>query len=178
MKKIRGFTLVELMIVITIVAVGITLAVPSFRDLIERKAVGGAADAVYAQLQSARSQAVKRSKPILVDFNINGTSWAIEITDKTTGCNAEATTGTNACTIDYNNDIGGASDTPILNRIVGTDYKNITMSKQTGFANPAVWSGGCTTATLHDERACFDFLRGLSRTGAFEFDSANYKPRR
>ena len=51
MKGNRGFTIVELMIVITIVAVGITLAVPSFNDLIERKAVGGAAEAAYEQFR-------------------------------------------------------------------------------------------------------------------------------
>ena len=174
MKRNRGFTLVELMIVIAVSAVGLTLAVPSFRDIVERKAVGGAADAAYAQLQLARSQALKRSKAIIVDFNENGTGWAIGITDKMAGCNAEDTSGTGLCTIDYNNDIGVANANDVVKRIVGADYKSITMTKSTGFADPTIWSGACTAATLNDQRACFDFVRGLSRTGAFDFTSANY----
>ena len=175
MNRNRGFTIVELMIVITIVAVGITLAVPSFNDLIERKALGGAAEAAYEQLQIGRSQAVKRSKAIIVDFHLNGTNWAIGVTDKMLGCDAESTVPLAACSVEYNND--GIGNDRVMMRILGSDYKNITMSKVTGFANPPTWSGACTTATLHDERACFDFLRGLSRTGVFDFASANYKLR-
>lgn len=167
MNRNRGFTLVELMIVIAVIGISIVLAIPSFSDLIERKAVGGAAEAAYEQLQRARSQAVKRSKPILVDFNDNGTSWAIGFTDKMTGCNAEDT----SCTVDDDNDPGTADD--ILMRIQGIDYKNITMSQATGFANPAVFLGGCITT--NGEQACFDFVRGLARTGAYDFASANYK---
>ncbi len=142
--------------------------------MIERKAVGGAAEAAYEQLQRARSQALKRSKPILVDFNVNGTNWAIGFTDKMSGCNAESThRHLTACTIEYNND--GIANDRLLMRIVGSDYKNITMSQATGFADPAVAPGGCTTS--NDEQACFDFRRGLARTGAYDFDSANYKLR-
>jgi prepilin-type N-terminal cleavage/methylation domain-containing protein len=176
MKMNRGFTLMETMIVIVVVAIGIALAVPTFQDMIERKSVGGAAEAGYEMLQRARSQALKRSKPILVDFHLNGTSWAIGLTDKMNGCNAESTSILNSCSIvDYNND--GTPNDRVLMRILGADFRNITMTKSTGFANPAVWSGGCTTATLHDERACFDFVRGLARTGAFDFESTNYKLR-
>lgn len=177
MNRNRGFTVVELMIVITVVAVGITLAVPSFHDLVERKAVGGAAEAAYEQLQIARSQAVKRSKAMIVDFNIDGTNWAIGVTDKMAGCNAEDTSGTGLCTIDYNNDLGIADADNVVKRIEGADYKDITMSQTTVFVNPTAFSGDCVGATLNDQRACFDFVRGYARTGVFDFASANYKLR-
>lgn len=179
MKNIRGFTLVELMVVIAIVAIAVTLAVPSFRDLIERKAVGGAAEAAYEQLQIARSQAIKRSKPILVDFYVpgSGTNWAIGFTDKIAGCDAESTvlSASGACTIeDYNND-GNASDRQ-LKRIEGADYKNITMiSLGTAFANANTLTGVCAVGTAPAGTACFDYVRGLARTGAYLFSSANYK---
>ena len=173
MNRNRGFTLVELLIVITVVAIGIMLAIPSFLGFIERKAVGGAAEAAYEQLQLARSQALKRSKPILVDFNANGTSWAIGFTDKMLGCNAESASGSTACTIDYDNNAGTADD--FVMRIEGVDYKNITMSQATGFANPPVVPDGCVTTS--NEQGCFDFMRGLARTGAYDFASANYRLR-
>jgi type IV fimbrial biogenesis protein FimT len=173
MNSNRGFTVVELMVVIAVAAIGITLAVPSFRDIIERKAAGGAAEAAYEQLQLAKSQAVKRSKPILVDFNVNGTDWAIGFTDKLAGCNAEDTTGANTCTVDFDNDAGTADN--FLMRIQGSDFKNITMSQEVAFANSAALTGGCTGAPAGT--ACFDFVRGLARTGEYNFDSANYKLR-
>ena len=174
MNRNRGFTIIELMIVIVVAAIGVALAIPSFRDLFERKAVGGAAEAAYEQLQSARSQALKRSKPILVDFNVDGTSWAIGLTDKMSGCNAEDIAFASACSIEYNND-GVAFDRVIM-RILGADHKNITMTKATDFTSPAALTGGCKTATgLSAERACFDFVRGLARTGAYDFASTNYK---
>jgi type IV fimbrial biogenesis protein FimT len=174
MERNRGFTLVELMVVIVVAAIGITLAVPSFRDLIERKAVGGAAEAAYEQLQAARSQAVKRSKPILVDFHVGGTSWAIGFTDKLGGCNAESTTVFTGCTVDYDNDSGTVNN--FLKRIEGADYKNITMSQATGFSQPGVVPGSWCTS-LSNDRACFGFVRGIARSGAYDFDSANYKLR-
>jgi type IV fimbrial biogenesis protein FimT len=173
MERNRGFTLVELMIVIGVAAIGITLAVPSFRDLIERKAVGGAAEAAYEQLQRARSQAIKRSKPILVDFYVNGNQWAIGFTDKMGGCAAESTNLFTSCSVEFNND-GIANDRKLM-RIVSSDYKNITMSQSTGFANPAIAPSGCTTTS--NEQGCFDFIRGIARTGAYDFASANYKLR-
>ncbi len=177
MNRYRGFTIVELMVVIAMVAVLITLAIPSFRDIIERKAVGGAAEAAYEQLQRARSQALKRSKAIVVDFNVNGTNWAIGFTDKTAGCDAEETdsTATAACTVDENNDLGAANADNWLMHIQGSDYKNITMTQITGFANPGVLTGDCATATLTNAQTCFDFIRGLARTGVYEFASTNYK---
>ena len=176
MKGNRGFTIIELMIVIVIVAIGVALAIPSFRDLIERKAVGGAAEAAYEQLQIARSHALKRSKAILVDFypgvDSTDTNWAVGITDKMAGCDAEDTSGSDLCTIDYDNDAGTTD--PIVMRIMGSNHKNITMSQVTGFADPAVFSGACDTASPTNEQACFDFVRGLARTGEYNFASSKY----
>jgi type IV fimbrial biogenesis protein FimT len=176
MKRSGGFTIVELMIVITVAAIGIGLAIPSFRGLIERKQLGGATEAAFQHLQRAKTQAVKRSKPIVVDFYVNGTDWAIGFTDKVAdGCDAEDTSGTNLCTVDENNDIGVAGANDLVMRVVGSDYRNVTMSQATAFADPAVFPGACVTTNTH--QACFDFLRGLARTGQYEFDSANYKLR-
>jgi type IV fimbrial biogenesis protein FimT len=176
MKRSGGFTIIELMIVITVAAIGIGLAIPSFRGLIERKQLNGATEAVFQHLQRAKTQAIKRSRPILVDFNVNGTDWAIGFTDKMAGCDAEDTTGADLCTVDENNDIGVAGANDLVMRVVGSDYNNITMSQAVAFAIPTVPNGDCALATDANE-ACFDFLRGLSRTGQYEFDSANYKLR-
>ena len=175
MKKTSGFTIIELMMVIVIASIGIALAVPSFRDLVERKQLGGATEAASQHLKRAKSQALKRSKPILVDFYVNGSDWAIGFTDKMAGCDAEEEdpTDTDICTVDEDNDLGAGVD--LVMRIVSGDYSNVTMSQFTGFADPAVFPGACVTT--NNQQACFDFLRGLARTGQYDFDSANYKLR-
>ena len=176
MNRNRGFTIIELMIVIVVGAIGITLAVPSFRDVIERKQVGGAAEAAYEQLQRARSQAVSRSTPdvvesIVVDFYENGTDWAIGFTDKPEGCNAESITFSSGCSVDYNND--GVADDRLwaLMRIVGSDYRNITMSQATAFTGSP---RGCSSVSGEGTQACFDSVRGLAKIGEYDFESANY----
>lgn len=55
-----GFTLVELLVVIAIVAVLASLAAPSFRSMIVKNAVNSAASSLQADLNYARSEALKR----------------------------------------------------------------------------------------------------------------------
>lgn len=55
-----GATAVELMIVVSIVAVLAGLALPSFRDLLQRYRVGSAAEDLTQALYFARTEAIKR----------------------------------------------------------------------------------------------------------------------
>ena len=65
-QEIRGFTLVELMIVVVILAVLMTVAAPSFRSFIlEQRARATLADLRIA-LMTARSEAVKRNRDVAV----------------------------------------------------------------------------------------------------------------
>lgn len=54
----RGFTLIELIVVIAVVAILLGLGVPSFREQLARRALEGAATELSSDLQYARSQAV------------------------------------------------------------------------------------------------------------------------
>jgi type IV fimbrial biogenesis protein FimT len=61
-----GFTLVELMTVLAIVAVLLTLAVPSLRDLILNQHVKTAASDIQTALYYGRSEAIKRATDVAV----------------------------------------------------------------------------------------------------------------
>lgn len=63
-----GFTLVELMFAIAIAAILISLAVPSFQNLLDRKRLVGAAESLYSHLQFAKSEAIKQSIAVPVVF--------------------------------------------------------------------------------------------------------------
>ena len=69
-----GLTLVELMLVLVMMAVLTSLAAPSFRSLWVKRSVLQAAEALLGDLRYARSEALKRARPVLVCQSSNGTS--------------------------------------------------------------------------------------------------------
>jgi type IV fimbrial biogenesis protein FimT len=79
--RARGFTIIELMLVIVIVAVLASLAMPGMRDLIVGSRVRGASSDFYAALIAARSEAIKRRSnavvsPIGATWN---TGWRVTV---------------------------------------------------------------------------------------------------
>jgi len=60
MNKQSGFTLIELMVVISILAILLGIGVPSFRATIEGNRITTVANDLVGALQFARSEAVKR----------------------------------------------------------------------------------------------------------------------
>ncbi|MGS1078356.1 GspH/FimT family pseudopilin [Pseudoxanthomonas beigongshangi] len=69
-----GFTLIELLIALAVLAVALTLAAPSFQDLIARNRVTAAANELVASLQIARTEAIRRNKRVVLCPSTNGTS--------------------------------------------------------------------------------------------------------
>lgn len=68
-----GFTLIELMVTITVLAVILMLAVPGFRQLIESQRLRTAAFDMVADLTLARSEALKRGKDVTLKPLTSGT---------------------------------------------------------------------------------------------------------
>lgn len=65
MNKSRGVTLIELMVTIVVLAILASIAIPSFTNMMERQRLINATEAIYSDLQNARSEAVKRSLEIV-----------------------------------------------------------------------------------------------------------------
>jgi len=91
-KQISGFTLIELVIVVVIVAIGVTLAAPTFRSITEKRQLTSAAEGVASLMSIAQSAAVKFNQDVVV--NIQRTdfdTWCIGATLGATACDcAEA----------------------------------------------------------------------------------------
>lgn len=73
----RGFTLVELMVTLAVMAILMTAAVPSFVDFFERNRVRGAADGVISLVSDARAEAVKNALDVNISMAGAGTAWCI-----------------------------------------------------------------------------------------------------
>lgn len=73
----RGFTLVELMVSLAVLAILTALATPSFADFFERYRVRGAADSVVSLIASARAEAVKNDLDVNVAMAGSGAAWCL-----------------------------------------------------------------------------------------------------
>lgn len=73
-KSQRGFTLVELMVTVALVAIAMTLAVPSFRSLIANNRMAVQVNTLMADLNLARSAAVTRRQPVSLCPDDTGTT--------------------------------------------------------------------------------------------------------
>lgn len=75
----RGFTAIELMVTVAVVAILVALAAPSFRQLIATQRVKSVASALNESLWIARSEALKRNDNVAFVFPNAGTvaDWYI-----------------------------------------------------------------------------------------------------
>ena len=81
----RGFTLVELMVSLAVLALLTALATPSFADFFERSRVRAAGDDIVSLVGNARAEAVKNDLDVSIAMRGAGTSWCL-------GANAAAAT--------------------------------------------------------------------------------------
>ena len=75
-RRWDGFTLVEMMITITVLAILLVVAVPAFDGIRLSTRLSSYATALMASSQLARTEAIKRNTPVTLCVSSNGTSCA------------------------------------------------------------------------------------------------------
>jgi len=70
MQSSRGFSLIEVMVVVGILGVLTAVAVPSFQEWRQHGAVNNAVSTLYLKLKQARALAVAESRSVTVTFTI------------------------------------------------------------------------------------------------------------
>lgn len=74
--RVRGFTVIELMITITVLAVLLAIAAPSFRSFLVATRLTSEVNGFVADLSFARSEAASRSKRVFVCLAATSTTCA------------------------------------------------------------------------------------------------------
>jgi prepilin-type N-terminal cleavage/methylation domain-containing protein len=67
----RGFTLIEALVVLTISAILVALAIPSFQGIIRSSRISGASNSFMAAVDLARSEAIRRATTVTVCRSVN-----------------------------------------------------------------------------------------------------------
>lgn len=125
-QKQQGFSLLELMITIAILAIVVRMGAPAILSAQKNLVLKGAVESSYFSLQQARSHAVRQSNDVIVDFS-TGTNWCIGLTDQ---ADCDCATA-NSCTIDGVEEV-----------VKGADFPSITMQNLNfGATNQAVFDG-------------------------------------
>lgn len=71
---VRGFTLIELVVTLAVLAVLVTIAVPSFREMINRNRLVSGANEYIAVLHVAKSEAIRRNASVTVCPTTSGSA--------------------------------------------------------------------------------------------------------
>lgn len=122
-RPCAGFTLIELMVAVALLAVVMSLAAPSFRSLLEAQRMRAAAFDLMADLTLARSEALKRGElasPVTLSRSASNASgrwdagWSIKVGSESVSSRGPAgsgvtITGPDSVVFDRNGRVAGAS---------------------------------------------------------------------
>ena len=76
MKTAQGFSLVELMVTVVVIAILASMAAPAYQDWIHKTQMRNAAEAVLHGLQLGRSEAIKRNANVTLTLT-GGDGWTL-----------------------------------------------------------------------------------------------------
>jgi type IV fimbrial biogenesis protein FimT len=68
----HGFTLVELMVVVALIAILLAVAVPSFKSVVQRNRIAAQLNGFISDVHLARSEAIKRGLPVSLCASSDG----------------------------------------------------------------------------------------------------------
>jgi len=99
LRRQNGFTVVELMISLVLLAIGAALAIPSYRQMVEKRQLTHGAEQLRAFINTAQSEAIRRNRIVTVSYvRTQDEIWCAGEVVGTTACNCNQT---NTAAADY-----------------------------------------------------------------------------
>lgn len=161
-----GFTLLELLIAMAVLAILISLATPGMSGYFANQRLAGAAQQLYSQLQLARSEAIARGVPVTLTVVTDGSSnWAYGMSHVNNPCNPAVTsaTATNACRMVVSD--GDAALDPGTGAV---DPDDLVLVRTGSEDFPGVVLAGAGSASVS-----FDPVRGMASGRQFTLNGSN-----
>ncbi len=125
----RGFSLVEILVAVSVFSILAAVAVPQFVAFRPKSRLNGAARQIYSELMWARSKAVDENSAFVVTFPTNQTMQIAGSTTKTVNIQSEysdVTLTSSASTITFTSR-GTASVAPTITLTNGAGTKTVTV---------------------------------------------------
>lgn len=166
----RGVTLLELMIATAILAIIITVAIPSFSDIGDSQRVVGATEQIYNHIQQTRSEAVTGNTFVSINFDVDGTTtWEYGISSVNNLCDTSVTSPTTASACVVVLDDGDGTIDPGDGSV---DADDLLLQRFTSAEWPGV-SVSIASFSSANTQISFDPVRGTSTSGTINLQSAN-----
>jgi type IV fimbrial biogenesis protein FimT len=88
----RGFSLVEIMMSLVLVAIGMALALPSYRDMVEKRQVTNGAEQLASFINTAQGVAMKTNQVVTISYDRSGhDDWCVGAVSGETACDCTET---------------------------------------------------------------------------------------
>ena len=88
----RGFSLVEIMMSLVLVAIGLALALPSYRDMVEKRQVTNGAEQLASFINTAQGVAMKTNQVVTISYDRSGhDDWCVGAVSGETACDCTET---------------------------------------------------------------------------------------
>lgn len=147
-RRVQGFTLIELMVTLAVMAILTVVAVPAFMEFRQRTALQGAADQFVSAWDQARFDALRRDANLFVSLRNDSGAVCLGV-DTTGACDCRSTaTGTDVCDVStYPGDNANLSGvTAAANPTLGDDDSDgaglaVIDPKRGGITDTGDWGG-------------------------------------
>lgn len=130
MRKQQGFTVIEVMVVLSVIAILAAAAVPNINSYMDSRRAISAAESIYSYLLYARSEAISRSAPVVVRLTPEsaatgtwelGVSTDIDCSPAVGNAATDTPDTADACVLNV-------SGVNVFKRLVGADYKGVSVT--------------------------------------------------
>jgi type IV fimbrial biogenesis protein FimT len=134
----RGFSLVEIMMSLVLVAIGLALALPSYRDMVEKRQVTNGAEQLASFINTAQGVAMKTNQVVTVSYSRTADDeWCVGATEGTDPCDCTGADSSAVCEIAsqpfiLNN--GHAADRDLVLAMGASDSGSYSFDPVRGFA--------------------------------------------
>jgi type IV fimbrial biogenesis protein FimT len=155
--RMRGFTLVELLVVVAVIGLVMMLGLPNISTWLQNTQIRNAAEATVSGLQIARTEALRRNRQVrfsIVDsleagcnLAANGKNWVVSLADPTGKCNVDASDTVDPFTVQKRSGQDGSPNVTINSSADTITFGGLgaaLAAAQITVANPA--GGACQTA--------------------------------